>query len=57
MGLLNEVFTTLRRARGGAGLEKIKTVGDEYMVAAGVPTTRPDNAHAIAELALGSATR
>ena len=34
------------------GLEKIKTVGDEYMVAAGVPTPRDDHAEAIAELAL-----
>ena len=34
------------------GLEKIRTVGDEYMVAAGVPQARPDHAHAIAELAL-----
>ena len=31
---------------------KIKTVGDEYMVAAGVPSPRTDHAHAIAELAL-----
>ena len=34
------------------GLEKIKTVGDEYMVAAGVPVLRDDHAEAIAELAL-----
>jgi len=34
------------------GLEKIKTVGDAYMVAAGVPIPRSDHAEAIADLAL-----
>lgn len=34
------------------GLEKIKTVGDAYMVAGGVPAPRPDHALAVAELAL-----
>jgi len=33
-------------------VEKIKTIGDCYMVAAGVPRPRPDHAHALAELAL-----
>src|SRR5207248_8850994 len=31
---------------------KIKTIGDAYMVAAGVPSPRADHAEAIAELAL-----
>jgi guanylate cyclase len=34
------------------GLEKIKTIGDAYMVAAGVPDPRPDHARALALLAL-----
>ena len=34
------------------GLEKIKTIGDCYMVAAGVPTPRPDHACALARMAL-----
>jgi guanylate cyclase len=34
------------------GLEKIKTIGDAYMVAAGVPVPRDDHAHAICDLAL-----
>jgi class 3 adenylate cyclase len=34
------------------GLEKIKTIGDAYMVVAGVPTTRPDHAQAAADMAL-----
>ncbi|HET6750605.1 MAG TPA: adenylate/guanylate cyclase domain-containing protein, partial [Actinomycetes bacterium] len=34
------------------GLEKIKTVGDAYMVAGGLPDPMPDHAVAVAELAL-----
>lgn len=52
VGLLNTVFSTFDGFVQDLGLEKIKTVGDEYMVAAGVPRRRPDHAHAIAELAL-----
>jgi len=33
-------------------LEKIKTIGDAYMVVGGLPTYRPDHAEAIAEMAL-----
>ena len=50
--LLNDVFATFDGFVGELGLEKIRTVGDEYMVAAGVPLARRDHAHAIAELAL-----
>jgi adenylate cyclase len=52
VGLLNDVFTSFDELVAELGLEKIKTVGDEYMVAAGVPRPRADHAHAIAELAL-----
>lgn len=52
VGLLNSVFTTFDGFVEELGLEKIKTVGDEYMVASGVPQARPDHADAIAELAL-----
>src|SRR3972149_40244 len=34
------------------GLEKIKTIGDAYMVASGVPRRRPDHARALATMAL-----
>ena len=34
------------------GVEKIKTIGDAYMVAAGIPLPRDDHAEAIAEMAL-----
>ena len=33
-------------------LEKIRTIGDSYMVASGVPRTRPDHAQALARMAL-----
>ena len=52
VSLLNTVFTTFDRLVDELGLEKIKTVGDAYMVASGVPHGRSDHAHAIAELAL-----
>ena len=50
--LLNDVFASFDAFVEELGLEKIRTVGDEYMVAAGVPQARSDHAHAIAELAL-----
>jgi adenylate cyclase len=52
VSLLNGVFTAFDGFVADLGLEKIKTVGDEYMVAAGVPSPRPDHAEAIAQLAL-----
>ena len=50
--LLNDVFATFDSFVLELGLEKIRTVGDEYMVAAGLPQARSDHAHAIAELAI-----
>jgi guanylate cyclase len=50
--LLNGVFTAFDRLVDGCGLEKIKTIGDAYMVAAGVPVPRADHATAVADLAL-----
>jgi class 3 adenylate cyclase len=52
VGVLDELFTVFDGFVGDLGLEKIKTVGDAYMAAAGVPEARPDHAGAIAELAL-----
>lgn len=52
VGLLNRVFSVFDGFVAELGLEKIKTIGDEYMVASGVPVPRPDHAEAIAELAL-----
>ena len=50
--MLDELFGVLDGFVAELGLEKIKTIGDAYMVAAGVPEPRPDHARAIAELAL-----
>lgn len=52
VALLNSIFSTFDGFVEELGLEKIKTVGDEYMVASGVPSPRPDHATAIAELSL-----
>lgn len=52
VGLLDEVFRRFDGFVAELGLEKIKTVGDEYMAAAGVPLPRSDHAQAIAELGL-----
>ena len=50
--LLNEIFSSFDRLASRHGLEKIKTIGDCYMVAAGLPERRPDHAEAMAEMAL-----
>jgi class 3 adenylate cyclase len=50
--LLNAVFSTFDRVVVELGLEKIKTIGDAYMVASGVPVARPNHAEAAADLAL-----
>jgi class 3 adenylate cyclase len=49
---LNELFSAFDELARRHGLEKIKTIGDAYMVAGGLPTPRPDHAEAIAEMAL-----
>ncbi len=50
--LLNEIFTHFDGQVEKYDLEKIKTVGDCYMVAAGVPRPRVDHAQIIVRLAL-----
>jgi len=52
VSLLNEVFSQFDTLVDKYNLEKIKTIGDCYMVAAGVPRPRPDHAQALARLAL-----
>ncbi len=49
--LLNEIFTGFDELTEKHGLEKIKTIGDAYMVVGGIPTHRRDHAEAIAEMA------
>jgi adenylate cyclase len=50
--LLNEVFSHFDTIVEKHGLEKIKTIGDCYMAAAGVPRPRPDHAQAIVRAAV-----
>ena len=52
VNLLNHIFSTFDELAQQFGLEKIKTIGDAYMVAAGLPTPRIDHAEAIADMAL-----
>ncbi|MEP6668437.1 MAG: adenylate/guanylate cyclase domain-containing protein [Chthoniobacter sp.] len=49
---LNEVFCAIDVLAEEFGLEKIKTIGDAYMVVGGLPHHRPDHAEAVANLAL-----
>jgi PAS domain S-box-containing protein len=49
---LNVIFSKFDQLADRHGLEKIKTIGDAYMVVAGLPTPRKDHAEAIAEMAL-----
>jgi class 3 adenylate cyclase len=50
--LLNQLFSMFDQLTERHGAEKIKTIGDAYMVGAGLPTPRSDHAQAIANLAL-----
>lgn len=50
--LLNTIFSHFDSLVDKYDLEKIRTVGDNYMVAAGVPRPRPDHCESIARLAL-----
>jgi class 3 adenylate cyclase len=52
VGVLDEVFSAFDALAETHGLEKIKTIGDAYMVAAGLPEPRPDHARAMADMAL-----
>ncbi|WP_293352553.1 MULTISPECIES: adenylate/guanylate cyclase domain-containing protein [unclassified Microcoleus] len=52
VSLLNDIFSTFDRLAQKHGLEKIKTIGDAYMVVGGLPMPRSDHAEAIAQMAL-----
>ncbi len=53
VSLLDEVFSELDELASRYGVEKIKTVGDAYMVAGGMPVTDPGHARGVADFALG----
>ncbi|NEQ99941.1 MAG: PAS domain-containing protein [Cyanothece sp. SIO2G6] len=50
--VLNQLFSCFDALADRYHLEKIKTIGDAYMVVGGIPTARPDHAEAIADMAL-----
>jgi len=52
VGVLDEIFSAFDHLAEEHGLEKIKTIGDAYMVASGLPDPRDDHAAAAAEMAL-----
>ncbi|MEG3894577.1 MULTISPECIES: adenylate/guanylate cyclase domain-containing protein [unclassified Microcoleus] len=54
--LLNQIFSTFDTICDRHGLEKIKTIGDAYMVVGGLPEPRGDHAEAIAQMALDMQT-
>ena len=57
VALLDDIFSAFDELVAERELTKIKTTGDDYIVAAGVPDARDDHAVAIAELALAMARR
>lgn len=50
--MLNDIFSRFDSLTEKYGLEKIKTIGDSYMVAGGLPIYHPNHADAIASMAL-----
>jgi class 3 adenylate cyclase len=52
VGVLNQIFSLFDQLAEQHGLEKIKTIGDAYMVVGGLPVARADHAEAIADMAL-----
>ena len=52
VGILNGIFTTFDLIVEKQGLEKIKTIGDSYMLAGGIPIHRDDHAQAVADVSM-----
>ncbi len=52
VALLDEVFSAFDRVADAEGVEKIKTIGDAYMLVGGLPEVRPDHLRAVARAAL-----
>ena len=52
IALLDHLFHEFDEAADRFGVEKIKTLGDTYMAACGVPSAQPDHARRVAEFAL-----
>jgi guanylate cyclase len=54
--LLNEIFSRFDLLAEKHGVEKIRTIGDNFMCVAGVPRRRADHAQAMARLAIDMCT-
>lgn len=52
VSLLNQIFSCFDDLVDAYHLEKIKTIGDNYMIVGGIPQYREDHAHAVASMAL-----
>ena len=52
VAMLNDLFSTFDKLVETHGVEKIKTIGDAYMVISGAPNHREDHLEAMASLAL-----
>jgi class 3 adenylate cyclase len=52
VGVLNDVFTVFDRIVDKSGLEKVKTIGDAYMVVGGMSDPQPDHLARLAGMAL-----
>lgn len=50
---LNDIFSRFDERARKCGIEKIKTIGDAYMAASGIPTPRKDHALIMAQFAKG----
>ncbi len=52
VSILNTIFSKFDKMVEQFGLEKIKTIGDAYMVAGGLPVPNPDHLKSLADLAI-----
>jgi guanylate cyclase len=52
VALLDRIFSAFDREADLQAVEKIKTIGDAYMVAGGLPERRPDHVEAVARVAI-----
>jgi guanylate cyclase len=51
VALLDRIFSAFDRLADAEGLEKIKSIGDAYMLSGGLPVPRPDHVEAVARTA------
>lgn len=57
VGYLNRLFSEFDALAQSLGVEKVKTIGDAYLVVAGIPEAREDHCEAVVRMALGMMER